>query len=261
MIGAGNSSFDIMPSLHWIAQSIPGVPIFFFLSGFLIWDSIGRSNGFGHYVRKRVFRVYPELWVAVLIEMISILVLYKQQIIWSKFLLFGVTQGTLFQFWTPDFLREYGCGVPNGSLWTISVIVQFYIVAWVLHKFLKKKSQNWWFALFGASIVLGLLKSVIGSYLPSIIGKFYGQTVFPYMWLFLAGCFISDKFDLIIHVLKKYWLTIVLVFVAWRCFFRFDIDIGGYGAISSLLPCFAGDASITLPTIELPAGATILPLQ
>lgn len=240
LIGIGNTSFDIMPALHWIAQSIPGVPIFFFLSGFLIWDSIGRSSGFRHYVKKRIFRVFPELWVAVLIEMLSILVLYKKPIIWSRFLLFGVAQGTFFQFWTPDFLREYGCGVPNGSLWTISVIVQFYLIAWVLYKLLQKKSQKWWFALFGASIVLGLLKPVIGSQLPSIIGKLYGQTVFPYMWLFLAGCLDSDKYEVIIHTLKKYWWVVALVFVAWRCLTHFDIDIGGYGVISSMLPCFAG---------------------
>ena len=240
IVGGDNSSFDIMPVLHWIAQSIPGVPIFFFLSGFLIWDSIGRTNGFGHYVRKRVFRVYPELWVSVMIEMISILVLYEKPIIWSRFLLFGVAQGTLFQFWTPDFLREYGCGVPNGSLWTISVIVQYYIVAWVLHKFLKKKNQKWWFALFGISVVLGLIKPVIGSCLPSIIGKLYSQTVLPYMWLFLSGCFVSDRFDLIINPIKKYWWTIALTFIAWRFFVQFDIDIGGYGVLSSLLPCLAG---------------------
>ena len=229
-----------MPALHWIAQSIPGVPLFFFLSGFLVWDSIGRSSGFTQYVKKRVFRVYPELWVAVLIEMLSILVLYKKPISWSRFLLFGVAQGTLFQFWTPDFLREYGCGVPNGSMGTISVIVQFYLIAWALYKFLQQKSQKRWFTLFGVSIVFGLLKPVIGSHLPSIIGKLYSQTVFPYMWLFLVGGFVSDKYEVIIHTLKKYWWAIALAFVAWRCLAHFDIDIGGYRVISSLLPFLRG---------------------
>lgn len=240
MVGVGDSSIDIMLALHWVAQSIPGVPTFFFLSGFLIWDSIGRSSGFKHYVKKRIFRVFPELWVAVLVEMLSILLFYKKPIIWTKFILFGVAQGTLFQFWTPDFLREYGCGVPNGSLWTISVIVQFYLIAWFLYKFFQKKSQKWWLLLFAVSIVLGLIKPIIGIRLPSIIGKLYSQTVFPYLWLFLAGCLISVKYDLIIHTMIKYWWAITLVFVAWRCFVLFDIDIGGYGVLSSLLPCFSG---------------------
>lgn len=39
-----------------------GVPVFFILSGFLIWDSIGRTSTFRQYAAKRFFRLYPELW-------------------------------------------------------------------------------------------------------------------------------------------------------------------------------------------------------
>ena len=39
-----------------------GVPIFFCLSGFLIWGSIERSNSFSHFCKKRILRLYPELW-------------------------------------------------------------------------------------------------------------------------------------------------------------------------------------------------------
>lgn len=240
MFRVGASSFDIMPTLHWIAQSIPGVPIFFFLSGYLIWDSIERSNNFEHYFKKRVLRVYPELWVAVLIEMFTILVLYTKRIIWPRFVLFGIAQSTLFQFWTPSFLKEYGCGVPNGSLWTISVIVQFYLLAWWLSKVFQKKDQKWWFVLFGVSIVMGLIKPVTRAYLPSIIGKLYSQTVFPYLWLFIMGCFVSCKYDTIIPLCRKYWWILALVFLGWRLVVRFDIDIGGYGVLGSTLPCFTG---------------------
>lgn len=38
-----------------------GVPIFFILSGFLIWMSIERTPTFTAYCKKRVFRLYPEL--------------------------------------------------------------------------------------------------------------------------------------------------------------------------------------------------------
>lgn len=39
----------------------PGVPIFFMLSGFLIWMSIERTPTFAAYCKKRVLRLYPEL--------------------------------------------------------------------------------------------------------------------------------------------------------------------------------------------------------
>lgn len=91
-----------------------GVPIFFAISGFLIWFSIGRSKSYKEYLGKRFWRIYPELWVAVIIELIILVVLYRG---WNlkSLALFAFGQGTVFQFWTPDSLRGYGVGVPNGA--------------------------------------------------------------------------------------------------------------------------------------------------
>ena len=115
-----------------------GVPIFFVLSGFLIWQSIDRCKDFSTYFRKRVLRIYPELWFCLFVEILSIVLFYQNWNI-KDLTLFSFTQGTLFQFWTPDSLRGYGCGTPNGSLWTITVIVQFYLLIWFFRNFLKGK--------------------------------------------------------------------------------------------------------------------------
>ena len=113
------------------------------MSGFLIWMSIARSTTFGQYCKKRFWRIFPELWVAVAVEIVAILLLYDHTIEWGKLSLFAVTQSTIFQFWTPDFLREYGCGCPNGSLWTICVLIQFYVIAFYVYKWLRgKKNKN-----------------------------------------------------------------------------------------------------------------------
>ncbi|MBQ5663194.1 MAG: acyltransferase [Bacteroidaceae bacterium] len=53
-----------------IIHFFDGVPIFFTLSGFLIWHSIGRSRTFSEYLKKRFWRIYPELWMAVIVEFI-----------------------------------------------------------------------------------------------------------------------------------------------------------------------------------------------
>jgi peptidoglycan/LPS O-acetylase OafA/YrhL len=39
-----------------------------------------------------------------------------------------IAQMTFFQFWTPPMLRNWGVGTPNGSLWTIPVELQFYLL-------------------------------------------------------------------------------------------------------------------------------------
>lgn len=54
-----------------------GVPIFFVISGFLIWSSVERSISYGQYIKKRFLRIYPELWVAVLIEITVLILFYR----------------------------------------------------------------------------------------------------------------------------------------------------------------------------------------
>ncbi len=133
-----------VPVFGDVVKFFYGVPIFFTLSGFLIWLSIGRSNTFADYAKKRFWRIYPELWVAVAVEIIVLLALYHQPIEWPKLSLFVIGQATIFQFWTPDFLRGYGCGCPNGALWSITVLIQFYFFAYFLYIWLNKRKLAVW---------------------------------------------------------------------------------------------------------------------
>lgn len=141
-------------TLYGITYYFRGVPIFFALSGFLIWFSIGRSKSYGIYLKKRFLRIYPELWVALLIEIIILVILYHGWEI-KSLLLFVFAQGTIFQFWTPSSLRGYGVGTPNGALWTIGVMIQFYVIAWFVYKLFKGKNNRVW--IMGLIISLSLI--------------------------------------------------------------------------------------------------------
>lgn len=110
-----------------------GVPTFFFISGFLIWISLMKQTTVRKYFYNRFLRIYPELWVGVSVEIITIIILYRG-IDWIRLAMFAITQGTVLQFWTPEFLRGYGCGTPNGTLWTICITIQFYILVWFIKK-------------------------------------------------------------------------------------------------------------------------------
>ncbi len=193
--------------ITYIMGYFSGVSIFFAVSGFLIWSSIQRSDSYGGYLKKRFFRIYPELWVGVAIEIISILVFYNGWEI-KSLLAFTFTQGTVLQFWTPDSLRGYGCGTPNGTLWTICATVQFYLVAWFLYKLMHKRKLPFWIGGF-----IGLVcVSVLGQLCFKLIGinilvKLFGQTIFRYLWLFFIGCFIAEFKEKVIPVISKYWLV------------------------------------------------------
>lgn len=111
-----------------------GVPVFFVISGYLVWISLEHHYDFREYINNRLRRIYPELWIAVIISIVSIIIFYEKPIKVKELILFIFTQSTLFQFWTPSFLRDYGVGTPNGALWTICIFMQFYVVIYFLHK-------------------------------------------------------------------------------------------------------------------------------
>lgn len=187
-----------------------GVPIFFVLSGFLIWFSIEHTKTFGQYLKKRFWRIYPELWVAVFVEIIIIIVLFHSWVPKQLFV-FSVCQSTLFQFWTPESLRGYGVGTPNGTLWTIGVMVQFYIVVWPLHKLMKSRKFTTWIVgliiLFAISWAGGYSSHLFGY---ELITKLYDQTFIKYLWLFYIGMFVAKFSDILLPTLRKLWFLFVL---------------------------------------------------
>lgn len=196
--------------LHQVMFYYNGVPIFFVLCGFLIWLSIDRSPNYGIYLKKRFLRIYPELWVAVVVEIISIVLLYHG---WKPISLsvFALTQGTIFQFWTPESLRGYGCGTPNGSLWTICVMIQFYIIAWLIWKIMHNRKPTWWII----GLILLVAASVGGQKMitltdKELIIKIYGQTIVRHCWLFYTGCLIAEFRDKTVPILSKYWFIFLL---------------------------------------------------
>lgn len=199
---------------EWIGipfRLFQGVPLFFGLSGFLIWKSLDREEGFLNYLKNRFIRLYPELWMSVLLSVFSIIILYWKHISWPVLGLFAVGQGSILQFWTPSFLDGFGVGTPNGSLWTIPIFVQFYLIIYFLHKWIKHKTFTVWLLIFMVAVIFNVSYPYVGEYIPSIVYRLYGMTIFPYFYLFLTGCIISEFYDVMIPFLKKYWWIFFLI--------------------------------------------------
>lgn len=237
-------NIDSIPILGEFINFFSGVPIFFTMSGFLIWGSIGRSKNFGEYLKKRFWRIFPELWGAVAIELIVLLCLYHKPINWLQFGAFAITQSTIFQFWTPEFLRGYGCGCPNGALWTICVLIQFYFFAYFVYKALHGRKTWVWLIAIVASLGLSLMLPFIREYLPEIARKLLGQTLLPYFWMFLAASFVAEKKDVVLPILKKYWWVFLAALLLVRIS-GFDF-MAGYNVLSTILLflCLTGAAYV-----------------
>lgn len=212
-----------------------GVPIFFCLSGFLIAASLDRNNDFKTYLYKRYKRIYPELWVGVAINSLIILALNPSILSHIGFWLFNLTQGTLFQFWTPSILRYYGVGVPNGSLWTISIFVQFYIIIYFIYPKLLKLNFKRQIILLILFMLPNLVFVYLEPYIPQIIYKLFKQTIILYFYIFYIGILIYIYRNKIIPLLIKYFYLLLIIYIIYT--FNFKLPSVYIDVIRSLLLC------------------------
>ena len=130
-----SSHLGVKSPILEVLELFPGVPIFFFVSGYLIYGSYEQSNKRPNpnlnFFIKRFLRLFPALWLCFLLSILSIWASgYLSEVDFSilDFVAWIISQNTIFQFYNPDFMRGYGAGVINGSIWTIFVEIQFYIL-------------------------------------------------------------------------------------------------------------------------------------
>lgn len=235
------AAFLAMPSwlepVRHILSYFPGVPLFFTLSGYLIWNSIETSGSYRQYLGKRFLRIYPELWASVILEIGSILCLYWGSVSLPELAAFTFGQATVFQFWKPYSLTGFGCGTPNGALWTIPVLVVFYVVVWWVHRLLHQKGLVRWLAGFLLCAAVSLLVSRSEAFLPEILYKLLRYSVIPHFWLFYVGMFAAEYVQYLLENLKKYWFFCLLaVFLLHKL--NFDMELGYYPLLESVLLFF-----------------------
>lgn len=177
------------PSWWWVIDIFPGVPIFFAISGYLISASYERSKSLQSYARNRVLRIFPGLWVCVLVT-IPVAMYFG-----FDFLHLAGLGWVLAQFagliYTPGFLDNFGFGSYNGSLWTIPIELQFYCLLPVLY-FACSRSAHFSRVLVGIWVVFLLLALKFRPMLGNLDGepldlKLLRYSFIPHFYIFLFG--------------------------------------------------------------------------
>jgi peptidoglycan/LPS O-acetylase OafA/YrhL len=177
----------------WI-NAFPGVPIFFVISGFLISRSFERENRVKTYAVNRLLRIYPALYVCFAVSILSVFIATPELILRTEIKDFAgwcFAQLSIGQFYNPTFLRSYGVGVLNGSLWTIPVELQFYMALPVLYVVLglsKNKKNRQLIGVALGFLLVSFLHDRFGEQNPSLfISKLIKVSMLPYFWMFLLG--------------------------------------------------------------------------
>lgn len=197
----------------------PGVPIFFAISGFLISASWERSQTLSGYFKNRFLRIYPALWSCFFLSVFVASLTYDFEIFNVGFFKWSLAQLTIGQFYNPDFLRGYGVGVVNGSLWTIPVELQFYLLIPIIYFIMNK--LRWSYLVFVSFIVIFSVVNYYRYHYQPVYGdilffKLFSITVIPYLNMFLFGVLLQKN----LHFVKNFLANKVFV---WLGIYAFSI--------------------------------------
>ena len=181
----------------------PGVPIFFVVSGFLISKSYEHSDLLLNYFRNRCLRIYPGLWVCLIVTAGVMLVAGISvigPISTGHWLFWWTAQMTVFQNY-PGFYWPRGLGGPgpNASLWTIPIELEFYILLPAIYAVLRLRKRHGNISLLAlsaasAALDLGLVYAHEGfsNHAPY---NYLWATVAPFLWMFLIGVMVQRNWN------------------------------------------------------------------
>lgn len=259
---------DVFHPVLVIIYSLPGVPIFFTISGFLIYHSLlNNRTTLRKYFTNRFLRIYPALWACILLTILLIVVSANIPIsdfFSSPFFAWLAAQFTFFQFYTIDMFRGWGVGHPNGSLWTITVEIQFYIalplIALLFDKYVYQRWQKNILYVILALLSLALKIIFYQNELldNSLIKNIVGVSILNYFYYFCIGILIYINFDLLkAYLVNKafWWLLVYTIYVI-----IFKEILGWYDSVyetdilsilaSILLSLLTISGAFTVPTLS-----------
>lgn len=186
-------------------EAIPGVPVFFVISGYLVSKSYERSS-LSSYAVNRALRIFPGLWVCLAV---SIAIASMWGVSFAHAGSWIVGQATFVQFYNPPFLRDFGVGVLNGCLWTIPVELQFYLAVPLIY-FAIKTTRG----LILAILVCAVVNCLYANWGESFAQKLVGVTLPIYLYMFLMGVLLQKNMGFIDRYLKgrlPLWIGVYLI--------------------------------------------------
>jgi peptidoglycan/LPS O-acetylase OafA/YrhL len=200
-----------------IMGHFPGVPGFFFVSGFLIYASYLNAPG-RRYFENRLLRLYPALVFVTAGGMAVVIIAHG----WSRlpdesltYVLWFTAQTTLGQAYNPGIFRDVGVGVLNGSLWTLTTEILFYFVVpaivWLESRF--RFTVLILTALSFAVYAIGPMFWTKEIYSGKTLYDFLALTPITWGWMFGFGIMAVKHYDFLRRLLKYLPLAVIPVTV------------------------------------------------
>jgi peptidoglycan/LPS O-acetylase OafA/YrhL len=225
----------------------PGVPMFFLISGVLVSRSYERSGSIRDYYRNRCLRIFPALWVCLVVSIgVVVLQIHAPGVVDTvssgDWIVWWAAQMSLFQQYSPHFLHGLRL---NGSLWTIPVELEFYLLLPVLYGLfrLRERRGNWPLlgVLAGSVAIHWVFIRTEPDSLPAQYG-FVLDTLAPYLWMFLTGVLIQRNWNMLRGWFagRAHWWLLGYVLAGTICRELFHIGVGSNNISPGFLVPLAG---------------------
>lgn len=224
---------------------LPGVPIFFFISGFLISKSYETNTRLAEYSLNRVLRIYPALVACTFLAVGSVFLAGYQaigEVSAGRIAVWIVAQITFLQFYNPEFMRQFGSGVLNGSLWTITVELQFYMLVPLYYHLVSRwaRTTRQWNLILGGSILVFLAANasfhrLSAAGVDTLATKLIEVTFVPWFYMFLVGVLVQRNFKVFHRLLAGKAVVLLVVYVVAAYFASRLFDLTGGNRISPFL--------------------------
>lgn len=217
------SDSEMLHLLGKVSTFFPGVVILFAMSGFLISASFERSKDKRDFFTKRVLRMYPELWVCTIFNLVVVCLLAydlldKSILVWLAMQIFGIA-------YTPSCLETFATGSVNGALWTIFTELQLYIILGIIYNWIKKFDIKKWIGLLGILAICNVLADFVSDNSGGAIAKIIERFSLTYALWFFIGVFCYVKKERMVPLLKKLVIPLLLVYIIFKLS---SISIPGY---------------------------------
>lgn len=249
----GNNGRAMLWGLRQIVSFFPGVVILFSLSGYLVSASMERLHSTKQFFKKRVLRLYPELWLCTIVNVLVLLLLVpelldKSMVVWFFTQIVGIAN-------TPSCLNEFATGSVNGALWTVFVEIQLYVVLGLGYNMLKKLKNSQWCMVLAGCALANVAFDLGTRNLEGVIPKLIERSFLPYLLWFLIGVFCY---------VKKEWFwehrkMVVGLICVYLILYLQPIKLPGYYAniaIGILCPFIVIMGGYCLPPVRLKMDIT-----
>lgn len=206
-----------------------GVVVLFCISGFLIPASMERSKGIWDFLKKRVLRIIPSMWVCIIVGIV-VAALFCGFVLDKTFVKWFIGQLVFIRdLPQPDFISSFGIGNFQANLWTMIFTVQFYIITALIYRFIKNRRLWVWITVLAVSMLLNLAVPYLQEILPETGRLIVSHSCISYFYIYFAGWFMYRYRDKILPVLAHTKILCAVLFILRALYCeKFGVRIGEY---------------------------------